>query len=40
MPLQIIWWMPKTEIDAFLPAIQRITDSVTPDNAHHKINSH
>ena len=40
MPLRIIWWTPKTEMRAYLPAIQRITDSVMPNNLHHEIDGH
>ncbi len=36
MPLHIIWLTPKTENDAFLPAIQRIQESRVPDNVPHK----
>jgi hypothetical protein len=40
MPLHIIWWTQKSEIDEFLPAFQHITGSVMPDNVRLEINSY
>lgn len=42
MPSRTIWWMQKTEMPkkiemhGYLPAIQRITGLVMPDNSHNE----
>ncbi len=40
MPLHIVSWTPKTEIDAFLPVNQRITNCAMPDKVRPEIDMH